>query len=255
MVGAVKVNSEVVGEGPTVVLLHGWGGCIAAMAPVREMLRHSYRVVSLDLPGFGLSERPSDVWGTAEYAQRVTQVLRELDADDVLALVGHSFGGKVAVRLARGGEVRMGGLVLIGTPGVRLPLSPEAAKRISRVKRLRKLAAALPGPLRNGLNARLNKGGSRDYQEAGEMRPILVKTVNEDLRDVLVGITVPTLLMWGERDDAAPLEIGRQMETAIPGAGLVVLEHSGHFPFLDEPVAFGAILASFLGSLRGEAGR
>lgn len=253
VVSGVRVNYEIVGKGPTVLLLHGWGGCIGSMAPIRDSLKRSYRVITVDLPGFGLSERPPAVWGSAEYGAAIAELLRETDTPQTVAVIGHSFGGKVAIRLALANPGITRSLVLVGTPGVRLPLSPKAARRVATVKRARAVAPHLPGPLRRWLEGRLITLGSEDYRNAGEMRPILVKTVNEDLREVLPGIAVPTLLVWGALDDAAPLEIGRQMEQLIRGAGLVVLEKSGHFPYLDEPGAFAAVLASFLTSMRGPA--
>jgi len=171
----------------------------------------------------------------------------------VLCAVGHSFGGKVAVHLALQGRVRVDSLMLVGTPGARLPLSEETKRRIARVKRAKKIARWLPGPLRRAIEARYAKLGSEDYRNAGPMKDILVKTVNEDIRDLLPGIKAPTLLVFGANDTATPVEIGRIMESKIKGSGLVVMEKSGHFPYLDEPAAFNAIARSFLASLR-EAG-
>lgn len=247
----VDVNWELVGEGgrPVVVLLHGWGGCIASMAPIREALRSEYAVLSIDLPGFGQSAPPPDVWGSEQYAACIGEVLRAAGLGKVLAVVGHSFGGKIAAYLAVGQPVAIGSLVLVGTPGVRLPLSPEAERRIASVKRAKRVARLLPGPLRRSIERRLVSRGSEDYRNAGELRPILVRVVNEDLSPLLPNIQVPTLLLFGANDTATPPEIGRRMEGSIPGSGLVVLERSGHFPYLDEPAAFMRITKSFLESM------
>lgn len=250
---SLRVNYEVVGKGPVVVLLHGWGGCIAAMSPIREALRADHTVVTFDLPGFGLSERPTEVWGSAEYAECVGETLVAAGFGEVLAVVGHSFGGKVAIHLALQERVGTHSLVLVGTPGARLPLSPETAARIARVKRVKRAARFLPGFVRRPIEARMAKLGSEDYRNAGEMRPILVRTVNEDLRDALSGIHVPTLLVFGAKDTATPVEIGKIMEAEIPGSGLVVMERSGHFPYLDEIAAFSAVVRSFLDSMSGSA--
>jgi pimeloyl-ACP methyl ester carboxylesterase len=248
----LNINSETVGDGPVVVLLHGWGGCIASMGPIREALRTQYTVVSVDLPGFGGSDTPSEVWGSDEYARHVADMLAEGGVSHLLCVIGHSFGGKVAVHMALQGGVQIDSLVLVGTPGARLPLSEETKRRIARVKRGKKLASWLPGPIRRSIEARYAKLGSEDYRNAsGTMREILVKSVNEDIRDLLPGITVPTLLVFGANDTATPVEIGRIMESKIKGSGLVVMEKSGHFPYLDEPAAFNAVARSFLGSVGG----
>ncbi len=250
----MSINYEAVGDGPVVVLLHGWGGCIAAMSPIREALRSEYTVVSLDLPGFGMSDAPSDVWGSDAYARFVGATLSSAGYTDVLCAIGHSFGGKVAAHLALQGAISVRSLMLVGTPGARLPLSEETKRRIARTKRGKKIAAMLPGPIRRSIEKRYEKLGSEDYRNAqGIMRSILVKTVNEDIRERLSGIVVPTLLVFGANDTATPVEIGRIMEGKIAGSGLVVMENSGHFAYLDEPAAFNAVARSFLGSVRGGA--
>lgn len=250
VVDGLAVNWELVGEGPLVVLLHGWGGCIASMAPIREALKADHSVLSIDLPGFGESARPAEVWGSPEYAACVGWLLTEVAPGPVLAVVGHSFGGKVAAYLGIDQPVAIESLVLVGTPGVRLPLSPEAVKRIARVKRAKRIAARLPGPLRSAIERRFERLGSEDYRNAGEMRPILVRAVNEDLSDTLPNVHVPTLLVFGGADPHTPPEIGRRMQALIPGSGLVLMERSGHFPYLDEPAAFARVLKSFLDSMR-----
>lgn len=247
----LRVHYEVVGTGPAVVLLHGWGGCIASVGPIREALRQNHTVITVDLPGFGESEIPHETWGSAEYGNCIAEMLTEAGFPRVLCAVGHSFGGKVAIHLALQGLVRVDSLMLVGTPGARLPLSEETQRRIARVKRAKSIASRLPGPVRRSIEAHYAKLGSEDYRNAsGRMRDILVKTVNEDIRDLLTGIAVPTLLVFGANDTATPVEIGRIMESKIKGSGLVVMEKSGHFAYLDEPAAFNAVARSFLGSVQ-----
>jgi pimeloyl-ACP methyl ester carboxylesterase len=233
-----------------VLLLHGWGGCIASMSPIRDMLTDEHQVVSIDLPGFGRSAAPTTTWGTEDYAECVWRLLAQIGCETIACVVGHSFGGKVAIRLAlrRPGDVRS--LVLVGTPGVRMPLSRKTRLRIATVKAARRASRLLPAPVRDALNERASRLGSEDYRNAGEMRPILVRTVNEDLRAELPSIGAETLLIWGEHDDAVPVAVGREMESLIPGAGLAVLPRAGHFPYIDEPRAFAAVLDSFVSSIR-----
>jgi pimeloyl-ACP methyl ester carboxylesterase len=79
------------------------------------------------------------------------------------------------------------------------------------------------------------------------MRESMVKNVNTDLKDEMPAITIPVLLIWGDRDTATPLKDGQEMEKRMPGAGLAVIKGAGHFTFLDNPVLFSRILGSFLG--------
>ena len=89
--------------------------------------------------------------------------------------------------------------------------------------------------------------GSTDYKDAeGIMRKILVKVVNENLKPILKNIEAPTLLIWGDEDTATPLYMGKTMEKEIPDSGLVVLEGTGHYSYLDDYNRFSIILKAFL---------
>ena len=78
------------------------------------------------------------------------------------------------------------------------------------------------------------------------MRTIMVRVVNEDLTEYLKDIAVPTLLIWGDKDDATPLSDAELMEKLIPDAGLCTLSGAGHFSYLDRPGDFGVIANKFL---------
>ena len=79
------------------------------------------------------------------------------------------------------------------------------------------------------------------------MKQVLVKTINEDLTDMLSNIDVPTLLVWGDMDTATPLTDAKIMEEKIPDAGLVVLKNTGHYSFLEDFYTFSRVIDSFLG--------
>ena len=236
------------GEGRPVVLLHGWGGRIESMWPIVDCLAGSFRTVTVDLPGFGRSPAPGGVWGTADYAHYMIDLLNHLDVDRA-HFVGHSFGAKTSLYIAATHEERVDKLVLIGSSGLTSPpaMKVRAKRMVSKVAR----AAGrfgLPGEkLRDVVYSRI---ASQDYKEAGPMRPIMVKVVNEDLAYLLPRIQAPTLLVWGTDDDAVPVAHARKMESLIPDAGLVLFEGAGHFAYLDEPDRFCRIASHFLGAPR-----
>lgn len=227
-----------------VVVLHGWGGRIESMAPLLNCLRSDYRVIALDLPGFGESPVPSEVWGTPEYAAFVRDVLGELGIERA-HFVGHSYGAKTALYLAATGGHLVQKLVLQGSSGLRTP--PSLSARMKRgVSKGAKAAGHLGPPGRALRRALYSRIASTDYRQAGAMRPILVRVVNEDMKPFLPLIKSPTLLVWGTNDDAAPLVHGRTMAKLIPDAGLVEFEGAGHFAYLDEPERFCTIVQHFL---------
>lgn len=231
------------GEGPPVVVLHGWGGRIESMAPVLRCL-NGYRVIALDLPGFGESPLPPEPWGTDRYAALVRSVLADLNIPRA-SFVGHSYGAKTSLYLAATASELVDKLVLQGSSGLRTP--PSFAVRVKRWLSAVGRAAARLGPpgraLRDALYRRIASG---DYADAGPLRPTLVKVVNEDLKDLLPSVRASTLLIWGSEDDAAPVSHARIMERAIPDAGLVIFERAGHFAYLDEPDRFCRIVTHFL---------
>ena len=247
-VGGQKARIFDEGEGPVVVVLHGWGGRIESMAPVLSCLTPSFRVLALDLPGFGQSPLPEGVWGTPDYAAFVREVLEELEIERAL-FVGHSFGAKTSLYLAATHPEMVEKLVLCGSSGLRTPpsLTARAKRWLSKGAR----AAGRLGPpgrwLRRSVYSRI---ASKDYQDAGEMRPILVRVVNEDLKDLLPRVRASTLLVWGTEDDAVPVSHARTMERSIPDAGLVLFEGAGHFAYLDERDRFCRVVGHFFGVAR-----
>ena len=245
----LEINSQAVrllerGEGDPVVVLHGWGGRIESMAPVISCLASSARVVALDLPGFGESPTPNGVWGTPDYAEFVRDVLATLDIDRA-AFVGHSFGAKTSLYLAATHRDLVTKLVAQGASGLRSAPSLKArAKRA--VSKGARYAGKFGPPGRALRQVVYDRIASQDYKDAGDMRPIFLKVVNEDIGHLLPNVAAPTLLVWGTEDAAAPLFHGRRMEQLIPDAGLVTFEGAGHFAYLDEPDRFCTIVGHFL---------
>jgi len=244
-IDGVKLNYQVDGEGRPVLLLHGWGASAASFAQVHSHLAGRMKAYSLDLPGFGLSSPPPAAWGTEEYAALVEKFVQgEIGAKPIL--IGHSFGGRLGIRLAAQGKVRK--LVLVDAAGIKPKRSWRYHARVYSYKMLKQLVK-LPLLARHGeeiLERRRRATGSDDYRNAsGVMRQTMVRVVNEDLTPLLPKINVPTLLVWGEMDTATPLADGQLMEKLIPGAGLVVFKNSGHYSYLENMGQFLRVLDSF----------
>ncbi len=234
------------GSGTPLVILHGWGASLEVMAPISRLLANHFDTISIDLPGFGDSGPPPTVWGSEEYALHVAALFDQLEIINPIIL-GHSFGGKIALRLAHCGRAER--LVLVSSAGVRPRRTLGWALRVYSFKtarwltRLPLLSRVAAGPIER-LKRRL---GSADYNAAnGVMRKIMVRVVNEDLSPILPKIEQPALLIWGELDKATPLQDGRKMERLLPNAGLALFEKCGHFPFVDQWPRFARVLASFL---------
>ena len=246
----LTVHYEVQGQGPHIFLLHGWGSDLAVFAGVAEALTGAYTVVRLDFPGCGSTDEPPEAWGMDEYAAFTSHFISSFGVDEII-LLGHSHGGRVAIRLATdaGMPFTVTKMILVDSAGI-LPkrsLSYHARVRAYKLGKSvltwKPVAALFPEAL-----ADLQKTmGSDDYAAASPvMRATMVKVVNTDLEPLLPAITAETLLIWGELDTFTPVSDGETMEKAIPGSGLVVLPGAGHYCFLDQWFAFHKVLESFL---------
>ena len=217
------------GESPAkVVALHGWG---RTRADWSATLR-GYDALALDLPGFGEAPAPDSGWSTSEYAEWVAECLDEEigSGGDRMVLVGHSFGGRVAVRLAATSPELLRGVVLTGVPLLRAEThAPKPAFGFRALRFLNKWHF-----ISNDLmEKQRRKRGSADYRAVeDEMREVLVKAVNEDYGDALDAIAaegLPVALVWGQHDTAATVAMAEQAQARIGAhADLVVVPGSGH---------------------------
>jgi pimeloyl-ACP methyl ester carboxylesterase len=246
-IDGLETYYAVEGQGDPVVLLHGWGSSSQGLAPLWGALADTFRVLAVDLPGFGWSQPPPSAWGTQEYADHILRLMREAGIDRA-ALVGHSFGGRVAIRLAAAEPRRISRLALVASAGIRRPRGMGFFLRVATAKLVKRFFS-LPGWGATGqriIGKLCGRIGSRDYRAAGGMRPTLVKVVNEDLTPLLPAIQAPTLILWGDADREVPRSAMETVAAGIPRSRLVVFPGAGHFPFLDAPEAFGRTVREFL---------
>jgi len=231
----LNVHYKVSGSGDPIVLIHGWGADISCFSKLRDHFSQKFKVYALDLPGFGLSKAPDEVWGSIEYANCVKNFISELKITRPIFL-GHSLGGKIALHLAADNLIDTKKIILISSSGVRLPKPFIVKFKIYCFKLLRFLAKVpvIRYFVEPVLDFWRKKVGSNDYRNAsGIMRSIMVKVVNEDVVSILPKVKVPALLLWGDRDFDTPAQAGEIMHRAISGSELKIISDSGHFPFLD----------------------
>lgn len=235
-----------------VVLLHGWGCSADLMKPVADGLNDCCRVLSVDFPGHGKSGRPPEPWGVPEYAEALKETLEKLNWFPC-AVIGHSFGCRVAAYLASGCPELFTKIVMTGAAGIRPPQSAEAKKRSEEYRRYRKMAETVGKlPLLSGVASTLEdrlrkKYGSADYNALDEeMRKTFVKVISLDLTDRYPLIRQPVLLLWGDKDTETPLWMGRKMEEMIPDSALILLEGGTHFAYLEQISRFRTIIRQFL---------
>lgn len=236
------------GEGNPVLLLHGWGASAESLANVAKTLADQFRVLAIDLPGFGWSPSPSSAWGTRDYATHV-EAFMDRTGIPVASVLGHSFGGRIALALAARAPRRVRNLVLVASAGIRPRHGPGYFVKVGVAKLAKRfLSSPIPGRVGGRVASRVyERVGSRDYRSAGRMRATMVKVVKDDLRELLSSIGSPALIIWGDRDQEVPRSSMEIMARGIKGSRFVVLEGAGHFPFVDMPDRFGELVKDFLG--------
>ena len=233
--GKSNINYIQYGKGEDVVLLHGWGQNIEMMRPLGDRIIDK-RITIIDFPGFGNSPEPDSVWTIDDYVNSLENLLKELKIKNP-SIIGHSFGGRVAIKYASKNKVNR--LILFGSPCVREQRKSTKEKVLKSLKKL---------PLMNNFGEYMKKYiGSDDYKNASPlMRNILVNVVNEDLSENAKMITVPTLLVWGSLDDSAPLEDAKKLESLLPDGGLVVIDGCTHYAYLEALDYVSNIVNNFL---------
>ncbi|MGV8969263.1 MAG: alpha/beta fold hydrolase [Microbacteriaceae bacterium] len=201
-----------------VIALHGWGRSGLDFVRIVDGLD----ALAPHLPGFGITPEPPTAWGTVEYADALATALA---GSEPVVVVGHSFGGRVAVRLAAKYPHLVSGLVLTGVPLVRLVPAPKPAVAFRVVRALAK--AGLVSQV--ALQKQRDKHGSADYRAAhGVMRDVMVRTVGETYGDDLTRITAPARFVWGAEDTAAPADAGKVASELVAGSRFVEIAGAGH---------------------------
>jgi pimeloyl-ACP methyl ester carboxylesterase len=219
----------------TVVLLHGWGQNIEMMTPLVKGIDKSKQVLIIDLPGFGKSEEPKKPYTVYDYVEVLKKLFAELEIVNPI-LIGHSFGGKIALLYASLYETKK--LVVFGSPyDVHIK---EVSTKLKILRTLKKM------PVLNLLEPIAKKMiGSSDYRKASSMmRQILTSTVNLSIKDELNKITCPTLIIWGENDEAVPIEYAYELEKIIKDGAVIKLQGT-HYAYLENLTQVQNILKTF----------
>ncbi len=232
----VPINSVRYGnKGDVVLMMHGWGVNLDSMRILGELLGKWNQVIIVDMPGFGKSPKPDADWDTIQYAERMAKYIDEENISPA-HIVGHSFGGRVAIRLASRFPEKVKSVVLINGAGLQRKVSGQRKLKSMRAKFLSKCCKTIDSMFgtKTFQEWYAPKFASADYLNAGPMRNIMVKSVTEDVTPDALKVKAPTFLLWGEKDDETPVEFGERFKTLIKNSQLVVMPGKDHFPFMDE---------------------
>jgi pimeloyl-ACP methyl ester carboxylesterase len=223
------------------LFLHGWGATSPLWFNSVEPLGKTHQLVLIDLPGFGKSQKPQTVWGLSDYSDFVIKFVGKLDLGSV-TLVGHSFGGSIAINIAINEPKLVESLILVDSAGIR----PKTAKK-SALLIISKLVKPVFRPkFMQKIRKKLYSNIGSDYLGISGMEEIYKKIISEDLTAELSRINQKTHLIWGENDRETPLTDAELMQNRIKNSTLEIIPGAGHFPFLDKPEEFRSIISKAL---------
>ncbi len=215
------------------MFLHGWGGDIRSFGGAMDYFERRGRTcLTLSFPPFGLSDMPPSDWNLSDYSALTLSLLDKLSLDKVI-LIGHSFGGRVALDIAANAPGRTEKLVLVDSAG----LKPRRGL-IYRLKRLRfRMAKKLGRPTK--------KFYSPDYLALPEsMRGIFGRIVANDQTEDISKIKCPTLVFWGNRDRETPMYMCRRFIKKFGGKAIIL--SGGHFAYAEDHIRFVTALGGFV---------
>jgi pimeloyl-ACP methyl ester carboxylesterase len=241
VIEGILTNYQVFGNGKkTLLVLPGWKRPASEWLAVSKNLSEEYKIILLDLPGFGVSALPKNTFGVYEYADFVKKFLDKLKIEKC-TILGHSFGGRLGIVLAAEDKI-VDKLILIDSGGIE-----QKSFYTKLIGILRIIASPFFVILPVSVKAKISRAiGSADYKDSGEMRKILVKIVNQDLTALLPKIKVSTFIIWGDMDDQLPVSETKIFKKEITGAKVRIVWGAGHDPHLQIPEQLISILKEIL---------
>ncbi|MFH1181187.1 MAG: alpha/beta hydrolase [bacterium] len=226
----------------TLLVLHGWGRGSISWLKIKEILEaKGVKVLVPDLPGFGRNPWPKNPWAIDDYAKWVKDFAEKNNLGPFF-LLGHSFGGRIAIKFAVKYPEKLTGLILMSAAGI---------TRRKSLKNFAFFVLAKAGKLffRQRLFKRIiyKLAGARDYMLAGGiMRETMKKTISENLKPYLSKISVETLIIWGKNDKETPVADAYLINKAIPGSKLEILDNIGHRINFEVPEVLAQKIIEFI---------
>ncbi len=229
-----RLYYRVTGSGTPLVLIHGYGTSGHIWQRALPYLAQQHEVFIVDLPGYGQS-KTHGAWHLREMAPLLAHWLQKLQLSPI-ALMGHSMGGAIAIHLTAHAPELISRLILVNAAGIPLqtPLPALATRSIHSFFQTGNGSFPLP-LVRDVLQPHFHLL----WQTAQEMK-------RSDFRAELARITVPTLIIWGERDVMLPITLGHTLQEALPHATFITMPHCGHRPMLAQPALFSKSVLTFL---------
>ena len=286
-INGLNINYKTIGNGNVpIVLLHGWGVSsdkyLELLKKLYSIFNTQYSILIPDLPGFGKSEEPKENWKLDDYVEFVDEFIEKTSrkggfeliknilekrqkgstalrglwsqrskTTQNIILIGHSFGGRIAIKYAVKYPEKIDKLILTGAAGIRHKLTIKQ-KSLFILTKIGKTIFSLPiinnfqKPVYN-IFSKIARSRKKDYYSASpRMKKIMKNVLAEDLMDYFDKIKTPTLLVWGRKDKTTPLADGEIMKFKIQNSKLKVIDDANHNLPYQKPEEFVKIMKEFI---------
>lgn len=233
-----------------IVILHGWRLSSSYYNLLVSVLkRKGFTVICFDLPGFGKTKTPINPLTLSDYVEFVLKKIKSAKFSKVI-IVGHSFGGRIGIKMTAKYPQLIHKLILTGTPGIN-PVPSWKVIFFRYIAYAGKIILSIPiiSPLKSAMRKLLHRiAGAYDYSQAsGNMRLTFNNIIREDLKSYMGYIKAPTLLLWGSNDKIVPVKIAKQMSRIINKSEFILISYSGHDVIKTNAKEFAQHLNSFIG--------
>lgn len=242
IIKGLKTNYKTLGEGKPLLILHGWGSKSDNWQKVGEMLaKNGIKVIIPDLPGFGQSDKPQTAWDLDDYCDFVEEFVKVLNLDKFY-LLGHSFGGEIAVKYNLRFPEKIDKLFLVSASCIRTRNLKK--KLLYILSKVFKIFSFIPF-LRKAFY-RFVVGKSDYLSTEGVMRDTYLKIIAEDLSNILSQVQAVTIIIWGEEDSITPISDARKINSKIKNSKLEILSGFDHDLNLKGPEELAEAIIKFL---------
>ena len=194
-------------------------------------------MLAIDFPPFGKSNVEPQGWSIFSYVQMLMSLCEHLKIKSC-DLIGHSFGGRVAIIFAAINCANVHSCILVDAAGMKPRRTIKYRLSVARYK------------IRKKMGLSTSSFGSDDYKKLSpDMRRVFVDIVGSHLEDYARKIAAPTLIVWGKQDKQTPLYMAKRLSRLIQNSRLEILQDGGHFSFVDCPLEFCGKVKDFLGEI------
>lgn len=233
-----------------IIILHGWASSAEKWQVVKQGIKEQgIRVIVPDLPGFKKETELSQSWNLDDYVDWLANFFSKACPEPAEGfLLGHSFGGRIAIKFAAKYPEKLKGLILVSSAGIKHKRTPyiRAILDMAKIGRQCRFAPFFPFLRKIFYKYILRR---TDYINAEKM-PFLKETfkniIREDLTQSLSQIKTPTLIIWGEKDKITPLSDAYLMNKEIPNSKLEILKNMGHAPHSENPKNLAQKITNFI---------